>query len=285
MARIGVQAMMLRSAIEELGAYEAIRRTAELGYGVAELSATRLTPAVLSEVRRAQDDVGFEFCSTSAGIGPGGAPNPSLEEEFDKVVSDTRTLGAGMVRIGMLPLPMLRSIDSVLDFCRRADAAALRLADEGIALYYHNHHVEFAKLEGRYLLDIMADASPHVGIELDVHWIQRGGLDPVRVIDEYAGRVKLVHLKDYRIAWPSDQMLDAAERGDDDGVREGWNALVQFAEVGEGNLDWPAIIAHSLDVGAEYLLVEQDELYGRTVWEALATSRRNLVALGCEDLF
>lgn len=285
MARIGVQAMMLRGAIEEHGAYEAIRRTVEVGYRVAELSATRLTPEVLAEVRRAQDDFGFEVCSTSAGVGDAGAPNPSLETEFDKVVADTRALGARMVRIGMLPIPMLRSIDTVLEFCRIADAAAVRLADEGIALYYHNHHVEFAKADGRYLLDVIADASPHVGIELDVHWIQRGGLDPVRVIDRYAGRVKLVHLKDYRIGWPAAETIDALERGDHAAFQDGWKGLVQFAEVGEGNLDWPAIISHSLAAGAEYLLVEQDELYGRSVWESLAISRRNLVELGHEALF
>jgi len=285
MARIGVQAMMLRGAIEQLGAYEAIRRTVDVGYRVAELSATRLTPEVLGDLRRAQDDFGFEVCSTSAGIGAAGAANPSLQTEFDKVVADTKALGAGMVRIGMLPIPMLRSLDSVLEFCRIADAAAVRLADEGIALYYHNHHVEFAKHDGRYLLDIIADASPHVGIELDVHWIQRGGLDPVRVIDQYAGRVKLVHLKDYRIGWPTAETIDALERGDHAAFQEGWKGLVQFAEVGEGNLDWPGIIAHSLAAGAEYLLVEQDELYGRTVWESLAISRRQLVELGHGGLF
>ncbi|MBD3943881.1 sugar phosphate isomerase/epimerase [Microbacterium sp. NEAU-LLC] len=277
--------MMLRSAIGELGAYEAIRRTVDVGYRVAELSATRLTPEVLAELRRAQDDFGFEVCSTSASVGPEGAPNPSLETEFDKVVADARAVGAGMVRIGMLPIPMLRSLDGVLEFCRIADDAAVRLADEGIALYYHNHHVEFAKHDGRFLLDIIADASPHVGIELDAHWIQRGGLDPVRVIDQYAGRVKLVHLKDYRIGWPSAETIDALERGDHATYQAGWKGLVQFAEVGEGNLDWPSIISHSLAAGAEYLLVEQDELYGRTVWESLAISRRNLVALGHEALF
>ena len=35
--------------------------------------------------------------------------------------------------------------------------------------------------------------------ELDVHWIHRGGKDPVSVLKDYAGLVDLVHLKDYRI--------------------------------------------------------------------------------------
>jgi sugar phosphate isomerase/epimerase len=61
--------------------------------------------------------------------------------------------------------------------------------------------------------------------------------------------------------------------------------VVQFAEVGEGNLDWPAIIEQSLASGAEYLLVEQDDTYGRDPFESLRISRDNLVALGYGSLF
>lgn len=283
-ARIGVQAMMLRDAVAELGAYEAFRRTSEIGYRVAELSQIPMTPETVRELRRARDDFGFEFCATSTALSAG-TPNDSLEDHFDKVVSDARALGSDMVRIGMLPFGALRSFDAVADFCSRADEAARRLADEGIALYYHNHHMEFAKHEGRFLLDLITDLSPRVGIELDAHWIARGGLDPARVIAQNVGRVRMVHLKDYRIAWPKTATLDALEHGDMQAWVEMRSGLVQFAEVGEGNLDWRQIITASVSSGAEFLLVEQDDLYGVPVWDALATSYRNLVALGYGDLF
>jgi len=282
-ARIGVQAMMLKDAVAELGAFEAFRRAAGIGYRVAELSQIPMTAETVTELRRARDELGVEYCALSAGLGPGG--NDSLEDDFDKIVADARALGAGLVRIGMLPMPALRSTDAILDFCRRTDAAAVRLADEGLALYYHNHHIEFAKIDGRHLLDVIADASPHVGLELDAHWIARGGMDPARVIAQYAGRVRMIHLKDYRIALPDDAALDARERGDGEAWARAWTDVVQFAEVGEGNLDWPGIIAQSVASGADYLLVEQDELYGRTVWEALETSHRNLVEMGYGELF
>ena len=54
----------------------------------------------------------------------------------------------------------------------------------------------------------------------------------------------------------------------------------RFAEVGEGNLNWPAILAEAERGGVEYLLVEQDDCYGRDPFECLATSRRNLMRLG-----
>ncbi len=284
MARIGVQAMMLKNSVAEHGAFETFRRASEIGYRVTELSQIPLTAETVAELRRARDELGIEYCALSAALAGGGA-NDSLEDDFDKIVADARSLDASLVRIGMLPIPALRSMETVLDFCRRADAAAARLADEGIALYYHNHHIEFAKVNGRYLLDIIAENSPRVGIELDAHWIARGGLDPARVIGEYAGRVRMVHLKDYRIGWLEDAAIAAFENGDHAAWASAWNGAVQFAEVGEGNLDWPGNNAQSIASGAEFLIVEQDELYGRTVWEALEISHRNLVALGYAELF
>ena len=54
----------------------------------------------------------------------------------------------------------------------------------------------------------------------------------------------------------------------------------RFAEVGEGNLNWPAILREAEAGGVEYLLVEQDNCYGRDPFESLAISYRHLVEMG-----
>jgi sugar phosphate isomerase/epimerase len=138
---------------------------------------------------------------------------------------------------------------------------------------------------GRYVMDILAEEAPSIGLEVDVHWVQRGGLDPVRTLQKYAGRTAMVHLKDYRIGALSEEGIAAYESGDSAAFQSHFKDVVQFAEVGEGNLDFAAIVPAAIDAGARYLLVEQDLLYGRTVFEALTTSHDNLVALGFGDLF
>ena len=60
---------------------------------------------------------------------------------------------------------------------------------------------------------------------------------------------------------------------------------IQFAEVGEGNLDIPAIIDAGLETGAQYFLVEQDEQYGVDPLQCLKTSAENLRAMGYSDWF
>ncbi|GAA1763624.1 sugar phosphate isomerase/epimerase family protein [Agromyces humatus] len=285
MAKIGVQAMMLKDSVAEIGAFEALRKVTEIGYHAVEVSQIPMTPENVAELDRARQELGVDIAALSAGLTkPAGSPNDSLTDDFDKIVADAKTLDSKMLRIGMLPFDAMRSLEAVLDFCDRTDEMAVRLADEGIRLYYHNHHIEFAKYDGRYLLDIIADRAPNVGLELDVHWLQRGGVDPVGVIRRYAGRVAMVHLKDYRIGQLPDEAFSMLEKGDFGGFMQAFSGVVQFAEVGEGNLDFTAIIDQSLESGAEYLLVEQDDLYGRTVYEALQTSYDNIVALGYSGL-
>ena len=63
---------------------------------------------------------------------------------------------------------------------------------------------------------------------------------------------------------------------------QAFNDVVQFAEVGEGTLDMDAIIKQSLASGAKYFFIEQDNLYGRDVFDCLKTSYDNIVKLGYE---
>ena len=107
----------------------------------------------------------------------------------------------------------------------------------------------------------------------------------MRTLRRYAGRVAMVHLKDYRIGHLSPAAFEALDAGDQRPWQDELQHVVQFAEVGEGNLDFPAIVETGVDIGAEYLLVEQDEFYGRTALECLRTSHDNLVAMGYGDLF
>jgi sugar phosphate isomerase/epimerase len=95
----------------------------------------------------------------------------------------------------------------------------------------------------------------------------------------------MVHLKDYRIGSMPEAAFGMLGSGDFTGFMQAFKDVVQFAEVGEGNLDFPSIIPAAQAAGAKYLLVEQDDLYGRTVWDALQTSHDNLVAMGHGDLF
>ncbi len=274
--------MMVKQSFQEIGVYETLRKLKDVGYTTIEVSQLPMTPENVAEVKRACEDFDLSVAAMSAILEdvklPGAPPQKreNLADNFDKIVADCKAVNCNFLRMGILPFQYLASKESVIEFAQKADAMSDRLKEEGISFYYHTHHFEFAQFDGQYVLDIIRDNSTKIGFELDVHWIWRGGLDPVEFIKGYAGRVKLLHLKDYRIGH-----LDLS--GGDFG--KSMANIVEFAEVGEGSLDMKSIIEVGIESGAEYLIVEQDQTYGRDPFESLKISRDNLFKLGYGHLF
>ena len=100
-------------------------------------------------------------------------------------------------------------------------------------------------------------------------------------VKKYAGRIRLLHLKDYRIS----EVKLPEGKFDPKTFMQSFTSNVQFAEVGEGSLPVKECIEAGLAGGSEYFLIEQDDTYGRDPFESLKISRDNLIALGYEDWF
>lgn len=281
---IGVQMMMLKNKVAEEGAYETLKKLAEMGYHCVEISQIPMTEENVSGMKRACEEFGIKIAACSAALAPRvpGAPGETLMTDYDKIVADCRTLDCNYLRIGMLPITCLGSAEKFLEFVEQAEAMAKRLAKDGIKLYYHNHHVEFARLGGERMIDTLREKTEALGFELDVHWIQRGGDNPIEVIKQFAGRITLLHLKDYRIASLALPENEADMKAFFDAF---FNKSVQFAEVGEGNLPMKEIIETGLACGSEYFIIEQDDQYGKDPYESLQISMDNLKKLGYESWF
>lgn len=280
---IGIQMSTIKDKIEELGAYGTLKACAELGYHCVEVSQIPMTPENVEGMRKASEEFGVKIAACSAALEPmvPGMPGEYLVSDFDKIVADCKALNCDMLRIGMLPMTCMGSREKAIEFVKRADEMAARLKEHGIDLYYHNHHVEFVKYDGEYLLDIIKNTTKHMGFELDIHWIQRGGENPVEFIKKYAGRIRLLHLKDYRIG---EAKMPEGEFNLEK-FMSAFNNIVEFAEVGEGSLPVKECIEAGLEGGSEYFLIEQDATYGRDAFESLKISRDNLIKLGYADWF
>lgn len=272
---IGVQMMIFKDKVKELGVYEVMRRLSEIGYHCVELSQIEMSSENVSAIRKACDDFGMAVSSCSAYLEPDvdwGTPMEYLSTDYDKIVNDCKILNCKILRIGMMPFSALGNFNKVIDFAKSAEAMAEKLQKEhGIHFYFHAHHIEFVKYDGKYLVDIIRDNTRYLGFELDTHWMQAGGVNPVEFVKTYAGRVKLLHLKDYRIAEVY--------------TIEDFSKAIQVAEVGEGNLPMKDCIEAGLESGAEFFLVEQDYTYGRDPFDSVKISYDNLVKMGFGDWF
>ena len=282
--KIGVQMSMIKDKVKEQGVYETMRRISEIGYRCVEISQVDMSAENVAAFKKAGEDFGIVVAAISAALEPifKGMPGDTLVSDFDKIVNDCKILDCKFLRIGMLPITCMGSKDKVMEFVAKCDEMAERLADHGIELYYHNHHVEFTRYDGEFLLDIIKDNTKKIGFELDCHWIYRGGEDPVRFIKKYKNRVTLLHLKDYRIGRMD---MEGFDFSDMDAFRRKFSDVVEFAEVGEGSLDMKGIIEAGLESGSEYFLVEQDTCYDRDPFDSLRISAENLRKLGYADWF
>ncbi len=287
---IGVQMSTIAPAkMPSFEPFEVMGKLTDIGYHCAEISQVPMTKENVAGFRRAIDELNFNISSVTAAVAPmvPGMPGEYLcnEDDYKKMVADAKELDCDMMRIGMMPMNAIGNVEKCIDFAKQAEDYCLKLKEDGIDLYYHNHHIEFMKLEnGKYLLDVLRENAPHMGFELDTHWIHRGGENPVEFIKKYADSVRLLHLKDYKIA--NVEMPDMSNGFD---MKAFGNAFfsqpVRFAELGAGSLPLKACIEAGLAGGAEYFLVEQDDSYGRDPFDCLKDSHDHLVSLGYADWF
>jgi sugar phosphate isomerase/epimerase len=284
MTTIGVQTMMLRNDFAADGVFAVLEKVATIGYRSLEISALSATEENLCALERARGTLGLSIDALSMTF-PARPTPEALESVVQTLVRDAQRLGTALVRLGAPPARATRTTESAREFGAQLGVLARGLGAHGIELAYHNHHLDFMRYDSRYLLDVVADADPKIKLELDVHWIQRGGKDPVRTIHRYGPRVASVHLKDYRIARVGAGPYAALDAGDESKYSAALSDLVQFAEVGEGTLDMAAIVQACVEQEVPHMFVEQDETYGRTALDCLRTSHDNLVALGFGDLF
>jgi len=228
---------------------QTMQKVAAIGYEAVQLSALgEMKPA---ELRKVCDGEGLTICATHIGY-------QMMRDDPQAVIDLHATYGCPYAGIGGLP-GEYRNAEGFARFAKEASGVARRLAEDGLKFVYHNHSFELEKFGDRTGLQILyEDSDPAVFLsEIDTYWVQHGGGSPAAWIRKLKGRAPCVHLKDM--------------------TNRGGQQLM--AEVGEGNLDWPAILEACRDAGAEWYIVEQDTCQ-RDPFESLAISLRNLKAMG-----
>lgn len=254
--QIAAQLYTIRDHIKTRADFESsMRKIRAIGYRAVQISALGDIPDVT--VKRIIDDNGLTICNTHAAY-------DDLLNQPERVVAQHQLWDCRHVAIGSMPPEFRGSEDGFRRFAESANRIGETLAADGLSFSYHNHSFEFVKFGARTGLDLLLEETDprYVKMELDTYWIQHGGGDPVAWIKRVAGRMPVVHLKDM-VMLPS---------GDG-------RAQQAMAEVGAGNLNFPAILAACQRTDVEWYAVEQDFCAGDP-FDSLAISFRNLLALG-----
>jgi sugar phosphate isomerase/epimerase len=230
---------------------ETLTNVADIGYTAVQISG--FGPVDPKEVAKIVQDTGLTVASTHTGW-------PMFLEDLDRAIEIHKMWNCTHPAIGGLPREYY-SLDGLAKFLDELAPIAEALAAEGMDFSYHNHNHELVKYDGKTWLEMLYERAPPemLKAEIDTYWIQAGGGDPAAWVRKYVGREPLLHLKDFAVAPWREQ---------------------RFAEIGEGNLNWPSILEAAKEGGVEWYLVEQDRCYDRDAFESLAISYRNLNAMG-----
>ncbi len=228
---------------------DTLHQVKTIGYDYVQVSG--LGPVDPQEVKRMLEAEGLGVCATHVAY-------ERLQKEIDTVIAEHHLWDCPNAAISVLP-EEYRNPEGYARFAQEGSQIARALAAADLTFSYHNHYWELQKQNHRTGLQILLeDSDPEVFFfEIDTYWIQYAGGDPAAWIRSVKGRIPLVHLKDM-------------------GIRD--TEPTTF-EIGEGNLNWPAVLQACQEAGVQWYIVEQDWCPGDP-FDSIATSYRNLRAMG-----
>ena len=192
--------------------------------------------------------------------------NAGKEDDLARAIDRSRQWGFAFAVFPYLPPAERGGLEKIRVLCDKLNRAGEKCRAAGLRFCYHNHAFEFEPMEGTTGFQVMMDRlDPKLcGFELDCFWVSVAGHDPAALLRQLSGRVPLVHLKDK----PANAPVMYKESVDH----------ATFKEVGNGSLDWKAILAAAASAKVEHYFVEQDYTPGDPL-ESLRQSYRYLSRL------
>jgi len=168
-----------------------LRRVRGLGFDHIELAGTYGWTA--AAWRALLDETGLRVIGLHLSL-------DDLAERLPDWIAFSQAIGSTRYVLGSLP-----EAERTADGYRRAAAllgrAAAAVQPHGGRVYYHHHAFEFADLGGAEPTNglelLLRETDPNqVALEVDTHWVEKGGWDSYQFIVAHASRVGMIHARD-----------------------------------------------------------------------------------------
>ena len=237
--KIGLQLYTVRDAFTADPA-GTLQKVKGLGYDYVEtVSFGGLTPKAF---KAKLGEIGLVAPSAHIGLA-------DWQNRPEAALDDLVALGADYAVLAWMPPEDRKDWKALGDRMNKWGALAKA---RGLGFAYHNHDFEFTKTaEGALPYHLLLENTDPalVGFELDCYWASFAGHDPLHILQEHGDRIRMLHLKD--------KLADGS-----------------MAPVGEGVIDFAAVLAKASALGIKYGFVEHDN--PTDPWASITTSIRNL---------
>lgn len=272
--KVGLQLYSVREDMEK-DMDETLRKVKEMGYDYVEFAGFYGKTA--SEVKAILDKYGLTAISVHQGF-------ESYFEKGQQEIDYLKEIGVKYCAIPWYDAGKLKGTDGWDETVEKFTKYGEALKASGIQLMYHNHDFEFKKYEGKFLLDWIYDTIPADLLmpQIDTCWVHYAGCNPAEYIEKYAGRTKVLHLKDFvckKLGGGPVYALIDNDGGEAKQASQADNGF-EFRPVGSGIQDFRAILESAEKAGIDYVIVEQDGHPERSALEDAKISRDYLKKLG-----
>ena len=224
------------SAVAKMG-YEGVEFAGYYGYDA---------PAL----KRLLDDNGLFVAGAHVGI------DTLLGDELEKSIEFHKTISNRFLIVPGLSRERTASRAAWLDTAKTMNQISDKLAPHGMRTGYHNHHTEFAPLDGELPWDtFFGNTKPEVIMQFDIGNALHGGGEAAPFLQRYPGRATTVHVKEYK---------------KDD----------EAALIGEGEVPWKQIFSLCETIGGTEIYIVEYESDAYPAMESVDRCLQNLKAMG-----
>jgi len=227
--KLGLQLYTIRDFMTtEDGIKRSFEKIKKLGYDLAQTAGICQVTSYENFGKFAKD-AGIEIVGTHENL-------QYNMEDIDRMVAHHKALGTDTCGVGGCwpgeGKTWYDCIEEVKKFCGM-------LKERNMKFTYHNHSHEFMKLDGKFVMQHLIDEFKNIDnmtFCLDTYWLQHGGVAILEWMDKVAGKVDILHLKEM------ERTIDGPK----------------ISEVGNGSINWEAVIKKGNEIGVKHYVVEQD---------------------------
>jgi sugar phosphate isomerase/epimerase len=239
---LGLQLYSLREQIKTdlPGALDLVK-----GYGITAVEADGKPSLPIDDYAKLLKDRGLVAVGAHFGY-------EFLSKDLAGALHNAKVLGVKHATVPWIPhsntagLTAAEAHQAAADFNKWGEA----FKAAGIAFSYHPHGYEFKPYPaegGATGFDIIVrETKPKlVGFEMDVFWVLHAGQDPAALLQKMGRRWVLMHVKDMR-------------KGAVTGLFTGHAAPIDNVAVGDGQIDWKAVLSAAQKAGVKEYFIEDE---------------------------
>lgn len=191
---IGVQVYSVRNELKE-DFNGSMKKLADIGYKYIEgyglgLDGKFFGTMAPADYNKVVTDLGMQLVATHCRY--------FTKNDAQKMVEASKAAGIEYLIIPSLPNELKASVDTYKQVAQNLNEVGEVFKSAGVKFGYHNHGFEFEEKSGQIPMEILISETEKelVTFEADLFWVNKGGYDPVKLVNKFPGRIGLYHIKD-----------------------------------------------------------------------------------------